>query len=31
LPLFLGHITGIMLDHRYGSIFLDLRTKKVES
>jgi hypothetical protein len=31
LPLFVREIAGIILAHRYGSVFLDLRTKQAES
>jgi hypothetical protein len=29
--LSIRQIAGIMLAHRYGSVFLDLRTKEAES
>jgi len=31
LPLSIRQIAGILLAHRYGSVFLDLRTKKAET
>ena len=31
LPLFVRQTAGIIRYHRYGSVFLDLRTKKAES
>src|SRR5882724_348834 len=31
LPLSVIQIAGILLTHRYGSVFLDLRTKKAET
>jgi hypothetical protein len=31
LPLFIGQVAGIMLAHRYGSVFLDVITQGAES
>src|SRR6185503_3821876 len=31
LPLSVYQIAGILFAHRYGSVFLDLRTKKAEA